>query len=112
MLNVCYLYVTCMLHVCYLYVTCMLHACYMYVKCMLPVCYMYVKCMLPVSPVVGPSDVAVVVQVVVRSQQVTNSQLVFVLHRQVRTQTRTVERQTGSSGEDPDQQRDRQVVPV
>lgn len=46
-------------------------------------------CALPVPPVVGPSGVVMVVKVVVRRQQVTNSEAIPVLQSHVRTQTIT-----------------------
>ena len=45
-----------------------------------------------VPPVVGPSDVVMVVEVVVRSQQVSDSQTISVLQGHVRTQTITTDR--------------------
>ena len=47
---------------------------------------------LPVPPVVGTLGVVVVIQVVVRRQQVSDSQAVSVLHGHVRTQAVPVER--------------------
>lgn len=49
-------------------------------------------CMLPVPPVVGPAGVVVVVQVVVRRQQVTNPETVSVLQSHVRTQAISTDR--------------------
>jgi hypothetical protein len=42
-IDVCYMYVTCMLHVCYMYVTCMLHVCVERTVCIL-VCILACIC--------------------------------------------------------------------
>lgn len=57
-------------------------------------------CMLPVPPVVGPSGVVTVVEVIVCRQQVTNAQTISVLQSHVRAQTITTERKRQVDGKD------------